>query len=232
MRLMKDHDNTTPYQSDLYDAHVINTLPYYQSYHQETINLIKSLPSGPEIWMDTGCGTGSLVGKALGEFPDTEFLLLDPSEGMIEQAKSKLSNEFGRIKFLNPSTTQEFHEELKNKPDVVTAIQCHHYLSSEDRIKAIDVCYNILKENGTFVTFENIRPLTEKGIEIGKNYWKNFQQEHGKDEEEINQHLARFDVEYFPITIEDHLAVLRDAGFSTVEVLWYSYLQAGFYCIK
>ena len=102
----------------------------------------------------------------------------------------------------------------------------------EDRIKAIEVCYDTLKENGTFITFENIRPLTKKGIEIGKSYWKNFQLEHGKGEEEINQHLARFDVEYFPITIEDHLAVLRDSGFSTVEVLWYSYLQAGFYCIK
>ena len=229
---MKNHDNTTPYQSDLYDAHVINTLPYYESYHQETINLIKSLPSPPELWMDTGCGTGSLVGKALSEFPDTQFLLLDPSEGMLEQARSKLSAEKDRVKFLNPSTTQEFQEKLENKPDIITAIQCHHYLSSEDRIKAIEVCYDNLKENGIFVTFENIRPLTKKGIEIGKSYWKNFQLEHGKDEEEINQHLARFDVEYFPITIEDHLAILRDTGFSTVEVLWYSYLQAGFYCIK
>ncbi|PKL67667.1 MAG: class I SAM-dependent methyltransferase [Methanobacteriales archaeon HGW-Methanobacteriales-1] len=229
---MKKHDNTTPYQSDLYDAHVINTLPYYDSYHQETINLIKSLPSPPELWMDTGCGTGSLIGKALSEFPDTQFLLLDPSEGMLEHARSKLSSEKDRVKFLNPSTTQEFHEKLENKPDIITAIQCHHYLSSEDRIKAIKVCYDILKENGTFITFENIRPLTKKGIGIGKSYWKNFQLKHGKDEEEIEQHLARFDVEYFPITIEDHLAVLRDSGFSTVEVLWYSYLQAGFYCMK
>lgn len=229
---MKNHDNTTPYQSDLYDAHVINTLPYYESYHQETINLIKSLPTPPELWMDTGCGTGSLVRKALSKFPDTQFLLLDPSEGMLEQGRTKLADENNRVKFLNPSTTQEFQEKLENRPDVITAIQCHHYLSYNDRIKAIEVCYDNLKENGTFVTFENIRPLTKKGIDIGKSYWKNFQLEHGKGEEEINQHLARFDVEYFPITIEDHLTILRDAGFSTVEVLWYSYLQAGFYCIK
>lgn len=228
---MRNKDNTTPYQSELYDAHVKNTLPYYESYHQETINLIKSLSSKPELWLDTGCGTGSLIEKAANQFPDTEFLLLDPSEGMLKQARAKLSNQ-KRLKFLDPSPTQEFNQKLEKKPDVITAIQCHHYLSPEDRINAIKVCYDNLKEGGIFVTFENIRPLTEKGIEIGKSYWKNFQLAHGKKEEEINQHLERFDVEYFPITVEDHLAILRDTGFSTVEILWYSYLQAGFYCIK
>jgi tRNA (cmo5U34)-methyltransferase len=230
---MTKKDNSTPYQSELYDTHVVDTLPYYDSYHQETINLIKALPFKPELWLDTGCGTGSLVQNALLEFSDTEFLLLDPSEAMIKQAKLKLTEKNSeRLRFLKPSPTQDFSQELDKKPDIITAIQCHHYLSPDDRVKAIEVCYNLLKEEGAFVTFENIRPLTDNGIEIGKKYWKNFQLDHGKDTEEIEQHLDRFDVEYFPITIEDHLSILRNAGFKTVELLWYSYLQAGFYCIK
>ncbi|MCK9150402.1 methyltransferase [Methanobacterium alcaliphilum] len=227
------HDNTTPYISELYDAHVINTLPYYASYHQETINLIKSLPEKPKIWMDTGCGTGSLITKALRVFPKTQFLLLDPSEGMIDQAQKKFCTlSKNRIKFLDPSPTQDFSQKLDEKVDVITAIQCHHYLSKNDRKKAVNICHDLLKDRGVFVTFENIRPLTENGVEIGKAYWKNFQLEQGKDEEEIDAHLARFDVEYFPITVEDHLTLLRESGFRLVEILWYSYLQAGFYCIK
>jgi tRNA (cmo5U34)-methyltransferase len=230
---MTKKDNSTPYQSEQYDTHVVDTLPYYDSYHQETINLIKALPFKPELWLDTGCGTGSLVQNALLEFSDTEFLLLDPSEAMIKQAKLKLTEKNSeRLRFLKPSPTQDFSQELDKKPDIITAIQCHHYLSPGDRLKAVEVCYNLLKEEGAFVTFENIRPLTDNGIEIGKKYWKNFQLDRGKDIEEIEQHLDRFDVEYFPITIEDHLSILRNAGFKTVELLWYSYLQAGFYCIK
>lgn len=34
------------------------------------------------------------------------------------------------------------------------------------------------------------------------------------------------------ITIEEHLTLLRNSGFRVVEILWRSYLQAGFYCIK
>jgi tRNA (cmo5U34)-methyltransferase len=94
------------------------------------------------------------------------------------------------------------------------------------------VCYNLLKEGGIYITFENIRPLTEEGVAVGKRYWGKFQSLHGRKEKEIQTHLERFDTEYFPITVEEHLKLLRDTGFRTVELFWYSYMQAGFYCIK
>ncbi len=229
----KSDQNTTPHLPEDYDVQVANTIPYYSSFHQETINLIKSLPSRPKVWLDTGCGTGSLVKKAFLEFPDTRFILLDPSESMLQQALEKLSAFMPeRVEFLKPCPTQKLSCELKEKPEIITAIQCHHYLCSEDRVKATKVCYDILEDNGIYITFENIRPLTKKGILIGKQYWANFQLSKGKCQEEVHKHLARFDVEYFPITIEDHLKLLRETGFRTVELFWCSYMQAGFYGIK
>lgn len=224
--------NSTPHLPEDYDAQIAKVIPYYSSIHQEVINLVKALPT-PTIWMDTGCGTGSLVKKAIVEFPETRFLLLDPSEGMLQQARKKLSPYVtGRLEFMQPSPTQDFVWVHGERPDVITAIQCHHYLSIEDRAKATKVCYDLLKEGGVYITSENIRPLTEEGITIGKQYWGNFQLAMGKTQEEVDKHLARFDMEYFPITVEDHLELLRETGFKTVEMLWYSYMQAGFYCIK
>jgi len=221
-------DNSTPHQSNLYDDNITKTIPYYESYHKETINLIKSMEIEPEIWLDTGCGTGTLVEKAMKEFKSTKFILVDPSENMLKQAEKKLFS-VDRIKFLRPLPTQELTE---LEVDVITAIQCHHYLSREDRKKAINACYNLLNDGGVFVTFENIRPFTEKGIEIGKKYWRNFQLSSGRDPEEIKEHLKRFNEEFFPITVEEHLKLMRNEGFSFVELLWYSYMQAGFYGIK
>ena len=225
--------NSTPYLPEDYDTHISGVLPYYLSFHQETINLIKSLSFNPKVWMDTGCGTGSLVIKVIEEFSNTKFLLVDPSEGMLDQSRKKmLAYPTGRVEFLQASPTQEFTQNLKENPDIITAIQCHHYLSCEDRAKATRVCYDLLKEGGVYITFENIRPLTEDGISIGKRYWRNFQLSHGRDEKEIQKHLKRFDTEYFPITVEEHLELLRSTGFKIVELFWYSYLQAGFYCIR
>ncbi len=185
--------NYTPHPPEDYDANISSIIPYYSAFHQETINLIKSLPSSPKVWMDTGCGTGSLVNKAINEFPDTKFLLVDPSEGMLDQSRRKLSSyPAGRLEFLRASATQEFSQKLEEKPDVITAIQCHHYLSREDRARATSVCYDLLKEGGIYITFENTRPLTEYGITIGKRYWGNFQLSRGRTEEEVKKHLGAF----------------------------------------
>jgi hypothetical protein len=65
-----------------------------------------------------------------------------------------------------------------------------------------------MKKGGLFVTFENIRPLTDRGTEIGKESWKRFEVAAGKSEEEALQHVQRFGIEFFPITIEEHVKLL------------------------
>lgn len=197
------------------------------------MNIVKNMGLKPKTWLDTGCGTGSLVKKAIKEFPFTKFILCDPSAEMLSQAHKKLKNQSPeRLLFLKPLPTQDFPPGLCARPDVITAIQSHHYLSLDERRKATHACYNLLKKGGVYVTFENIRPTAEKGIEIGIEHWKNFQLQQGRDPKTVKSHLDRFDQEFFPITVEDHLTLLRDTGFKVVEILWYSYIQAGFYAIK
>ena len=82
------------------------------------------------------------------------------------------------------------------------------------------------------INTENISPLSMEGIKIGKNNWKAFQEKNGKTAKEAEKHLERFGKEYFPINIEEHLKLYRETGFKAVELFWYSYMQAGFYCIK
>ena len=214
-----------------YDEEIRTILPYYDSFHQETINLIEAVNLNPAIWLDTGCGTGTLVEMALKHFPITKFVMADPSAEMLEEAMKKLCGS-DKIMFLKPNSTQDLTRKIIGTPDVITAIQSHHYLSKEDRIKVTKVCYDLLDEGGIYVTFENIRPMTEIGVTIGKRYWKRFQLSRGRDPETVENHLKRFDTMFFPITVEEHLSLLRKIGFNVVELLWYSCTQAGFYCVK
>lgn len=227
---MKKSDNTTPLPSKEYDSNIYNTIPYYGCFHQETINLIKSMDRKPKIWLDTGCGTGTLVQKAIPHFKSTCFVLSDPSNGMLDEARIKLEEYGDKIKILKPKPTHEIS--ISMNVDVITAIQSHHYMTKEERLNATKACYELLKENGIYIVFENISPLTERGIQIGKKYWKDFQISKGKSEKEVMNHLNRFNVEYFPLNVEEHLSLLRECGFKLVELFWYSYMQAGFYCIK
>jgi tRNA (cmo5U34)-methyltransferase len=230
---MKQFDNVTPHLSSVYDTQILNTIPNYDIFHQEVIHLVIAANMNPKIWMDTGAGTGTLIDQCVGVFPETLFLLADPSEEMLGEAKQKLIG-YGpdRVRFLQPVETQNLSLSPDLHPDVITAIQAHHYLTPEGRTKATKVCFDALNKGGMFITFENIRPFSEKGIEIGKQKWGSYQLSRGKDKEAVDKHLERFGVEYFPITIEEHLSLYRECGFEIVELLWFSYMQAGFYCIK
>jgi tRNA (cmo5U34)-methyltransferase len=214
-----------------YDEEIRSIIPYYDSLHEMAINIVKAVNLKPKVWLDTGCGTGSMVDQALKHFPNTKFILADPSTEMLEKAKKKLSGSH-RVTFLKPIATQDLPTESVGSHDIITAILSHHYLSMEDRVKVTKVCYDLLNEGGIYVTFENIRPMTAIGTEIGKRNWRSFQLSKGRDVETVETHLKRIDNMFFPITIEEHLSLFRETGFEAVELLWYSCMQAGFYCIK
>lgn len=56
--------------------------------------------------------------------------------------------------------------------------------------------------------------------------------EHGKSAQEAEKHIKRRGKEVFPITVNEHIKLLKDTGFKSAEILWMSYLQAGFWAIK
>ena len=215
--------------SDEYDIKVEDTIPFYSEFHQSAIDLVVSLNQNPLAWLDTGCGTGKLCFDAHREMPDTAFTLADPSGGMLERAKERMQN-VKNVKFIQSDSQSIDCED--STFDVITAIQCHHYSDKETRKSAVKNCFRMLKPNGVFITFENILPFTEKGVEIALKRWGSFQMRHGRSQQEVIDHVKRFNTEYFPITIFEHMDLLKEAGFSIAEILWASYMQAGFYAIK
>ncbi len=226
-------DNASAHMSGNYDTDVRKTIPYYAEIHKETLETVRAYRPEPSIWLDTGCGTGSLVMEACDLFPGTEFYLSDPSQAMLEKAAEKLRGErYGRVHILGAHGSEDLEWKLPERPDVVTAIQSHHYLDRDGRKKAVKNCCGILAVSGIFVTFENIRPESPLGVELSIKRWKAFQLEKGKSQNEADKHLARFDTEFFPVTVKEHLDILTGAGFSTVGILWYSVMQAGFYAVK
>ena len=219
--------------SKLYDSHITATIPYYQAFSLEIINLVRAVCGEPMLWLDTGCGTGNLVSQAAKLFPCTKFILADPSAEMLQEAKQKMQNNaIENYQILAPCGTQEISLPRGESPDVISAVLCHHYLDKAGRKSATERCFHLLTGGGLYITFENIRPVTAAGTEIGLANWRRFQIERGKSAEAAESHIKRFGIEYFPITIEEHLSLLKEAGFKIVELLWFSYLQAGFYAIK
>lgn len=225
------NNNLTPYNADVYEEGMSKTIPFYDEIYSQTINLVRCVRPDVESWLDTGCGTGSLVARSFRVFKKTKYLIADPSMDMLTKAREALKNiPAEQLQVIGNVGT----EELPNikSPQVITAILSHHYFNKTEREHATKKCFNLLDEGGLYVSFENIYPLTEDGKDIGLYSWKQFQISKGKSEKEANEHIRRYGISFFPITLEEHLLILRNSGFRVVELFWFSHLQAGLYAIK
>lgn len=220
-------DNKTSQAAAEYDANVHKTIPRYHLFHDEVVDLVRAIVPRPLAWLDTGCGTGTLILKAVDQFEQTKFVAADPSAAMLQFAAEKLASQ-------NVTFVAAGSEELvyTDNFDVVTAIMAHHYLDREGRRRATRNCYAMLKQGGLYITFETIRPATANGTQIGLERWRSAQIANGKSPDAANKHISRFGSELLPVTLAEHRELLAETGFSTVELFWVSGLQAGFYGIK
>jgi len=63
-------DNLSSHNAVDYDNEILKTIRYYNLFHDETLSLINNINPHVKVWLDTGCGTGNLIEKALIKFPD------------------------------------------------------------------------------------------------------------------------------------------------------------------
>lgn len=221
-------DNTSAFDSNIYDNNVRKVIPLYDLIYEQIFDLIKTYFGGkPIALLDTGCGTGSFGYRAREELDISDLMLCDPSKDMMECVRKKMLGKKYSSKCVG-SETMDF----KNRFDVVTAIQSHHYFDKRTREKAVMNCFDALKDGGIFIYFENTAPLTETGKTILLDRIEKYQLDQGRTEEEVKEHRARYNKEYFPINIKEHLELMERAGFRNAEIFWMSYMQCGFYGIK
>lgn len=221
------NNNKSAFGPSEYDRKIKQTLPYYDEFYKQVIDLVKIFQNSEVRWLDIGCGTGKMGSFAFENIELEKFVFCDSSDEMIRIAKEhfRYSNaEFSVCDVQNLTYTNEFH--------VITAIQVNHYLQTGERKAALKRCYEALKENGLFISFENFSPFTDIGKSVYLEKWKRYQMRQGKSQEESENHIERYGKDYFPITLEEHFKLMQNCGFQAVEILWLSNMQVGFWGMK
>ena len=225
--MLHQNDNTTPMPAAEYDENINRTIPYYNEFYVQTFDVVTQCGYSQLDWLDLGCGTGTLEEKAFREFPSARFTAVDPSEKMLEQARIKLAGH--DVHYINKKSQEISFLECFN---VVTAIQSHHYMKEEERREAVKRVYDALRDGGIFICFENVVPESETVKKQELLRWGRYQQRHGKTEAEALAHNARCGTSYFPLTVREHIDLLKSTGFTDVHVFWYSYMQMGVYAFR
>lgn len=216
------NQNSTPFNVAAYDKQIKRTLPFYDEMVRQIIDIVKVLKIQSPRWLDVGCGTGKVARAVLDNFDIQKMVCIDVEQKMIEKAEILCNNR--NIEFLQCDVRKLSYQRLF---DVVTTVQVNHYFKRQERITAVKKCYDALKENGIYISFENFAPDSEDGTKLYLERWKQFQIVNGKTEEEATLHIKRYGQDYFPIPISESIKILKDCGFRMVEILWVSYMQVG-----
>lgn len=221
------NDNKSAFNSSEYDRKIKQTLPYYDEFYKQVIELVKTFHYNAVRWLDVGCGTGKMGSIAFEKVELEKFVFCDSSDKMIKTVKERFNNQKAHF-----SVCDVQNLDYANEFDVITAIQVNHYLHKSERRIALQKCYEALKDEGLFISFENFAPFTDLGESVYLEKWKRYQMEQGKSLEECNKHIERYRKDYLPISLSEHMELMQNCGFRSVEILWLSNMQVGFWGIK
>jgi len=226
-------DNPIPVSAAEYNNNLRQTTPYFQNFYYEAVDIVKHTQTEVKNWLDTGCGTGNMILEAQQTFRSTRYLLADPSEEMLMQARMHLSRiPQHQLMIVGAIGSEELDLTGFPCPQVITASLAHHYFKEEDRLQATRQCHEMLAEGGVYITLETIQPNTPQGNEVGLKRWISYQLSQGRTEEEAREYIEHLGTSCFPITVDAHLALLKEAGFKAAELFWLSHMQAGFFALK
>ncbi len=221
------NDNKSAFSSSAYDRKIKQTLPYYDEFYEQVIDLVKILKHSAVRWLDIGCGTGKMGSVAFENIEIEKYVFCDSSDDMVRIAKERFRCQNAEFCVCDVQKLV-----YANEFDVITAIQVNHYLHMDERKIALQNIYEALKDNGLFVSFENFAPFTDLGKMVYLEKWKEYQMRQGKSLEECEKHIKRYGEDYFPISISENMELMRNCGFKAVEILWLSNMQVGLWGIK
>lgn len=211
------------FSAENYDRDILNTIPYYDEVYNQIADAVSTAFINKAVsWLDIGCGTGKMAKVAFEQCNVEQMICIDNSASMLKAARQKIG--FSGVEFLNLPIEEINYD---SQFDVITSVLVNHYMTYEERRIAVRNCYHALEEEGILITFENFAPCDETMRKLYLERWKKYQYSKGKSIKECEKHLSRYNTEYFPITIQEQIKILRDGGFLSVEIFWCSYMQVG-----
>ncbi len=181
------------FSAESYDRDILNTIPYYDEVYNQIADVISVAFLNKVVsWLDIGCGTGKMAKVALEQCNVEKMICADNSSAMLEVARQKISSSY--VEFLKlPMERIDYDSQF----DVISSILVNHYLSYEERVIAVRNCYNALKEEGIYITFEKFAPCDGTMKKLYLKRWEKYQYSKGKSIKECEEHLSRYGTEYF-----------------------------------
>ncbi len=203
-------------QADSYEKLMVKLVPQYLEQHQIIYNLLPNEDKNYRV-LDIGCGNGILSELVFQKLPNSYIFGFDLTEDMLKAFEKKLSKYSGKFELKQGDFRTD---SIGSEYDLIIAGITLHHLTWKERERFYQTLYSSLNDEGLFIARDIIIDENKDVVNDQYRYWKDFMKSQGEDPDLwYSRHIEKD----FPMTLTDHFAWLRRAGFSKIACQWRLY---------
>ncbi len=190
---------------DGYENHQLTCIDFAREFYPFTAGCLPS-DKGAKI-LDLGCGTGLELEYYFKINPSASITGIDLAPKMLKRLKSKFSD-----KDITLILGSYFDVPLEiSFYDAAVSVESLHHFTKEEKIPLYKKLFNSLKDGGYFILTDYFAASKDEEKQFRKDLAR-LKKEQGIEDNEF----YHFDT---PLTVAHESEALREAGFSSVEIL-------------
>ncbi|MFB6346422.1 MAG: methyltransferase domain-containing protein [bacterium] len=215
--------------ADSFDSHVRKSVPFYDEVQRMVVELSEYFVREDSTVYDLGCSTGETLARLLDLHANkqTRFIGVELSESMAGQARSNVGSD--RVRVLNQNVLDT---SFSPSPDFVTALYTLQFLTLSERRELLEQLYEALNEGAALVFTEKVHSNDAQFEDMWLELFWDFKRRQGLSPDEILQKACSIRGVLKPLSNQENLNLLRQAGFERVTTFFQWYNWTGFIAVK
>ena len=198
-----------------YDLNRRKFIPCYEDFYKNTTKFVVSNIEEPKQIVDLGAGTGLLTYFWYQQCPNSEYILVDIAEEMLNVARKRFDG-IGNISY----QVENYIHKLPNTlfDTVISALSIHH-LENKDKKKLFSRIYNSLPDSGLFINYDQFCAKQAEMDHWFNVYWENQLVNSGLTQKDILLWKERRKLDR-ECSVEKEVDLLKMCGFKVAECVY------------
>jgi tRNA (cmo5U34)-methyltransferase len=218
--------------ADVFDDMVARSVPFYEEMQRMTCELASDFAQPSTNLYDVGCSTATtLLALDAVVDPTVRFIGIDNSENMLAKAREKVAA-VGSVRQID-FVLSDIHQGLQiANASVVTMLLTLQFVRPLYRERVMANLFAGLGDQGCLIIVEKLTCEDTLFNRLFINRYYDFKRRKGYSETEIVQKREALENILIPYRVEENIAVLKSAGFRSVETFFRWYNFCGLVAVK
>lgn len=200
-----------------YDKNRKKFIPCFDDYYKNTTKFIAANIEKPKRILDLGAGTGLLSYFWYLNYPESEYVLVDIADDMLNIARKR----FEGIDNVSYKILDYSNELPDGEFDIIASALSIHHLEDDEKLKLFAQIYDKLPSGGLFINYDQFCADQTEMNDWFNSYWENQMENSGLTEHDINLWKERRKLDR-ECSVEKEIEMISKCNFKTVKCV-YSY---------